>query len=397
MRIATAAVLALSAALLAPPAAAGAEAPARAAYHGTVVAGENPKTTPENKATGFHGQPLKVVPHPIGAASGEPTIGVDKKGDVFFPADNFDNADGAVAHTDLLRSTDRGKTWKNVSPTFQGQPTHQKSLDTYLYLDKDLGRVFFVDLLGGASQITRSDDQGTTWNEGFGAALGVNDHETITTGVPPAGFSLPLLDPTFPKLAYYCANTVAEVTCARSLDGGRTFTQVNSPFPTHITNNPPLSALCSSLTGHLITDKDGRLYVASSWNSPACDGRVFVAMSPDGGMTWNESVISDKVLNPEHEVTLAADKAGTIYATWDDSLHHLPYLAVSKDHGATWSKPIMIAPPGVTESNFPTIDASRPGRIAVGFPGSQRTSTTDTKRAWQYYMVVSSDADGANP
>ena len=62
---------------------------------------------------------------------------------------------------------------------------------------------------------------------------------------------------------------------------------------------------------------------------------------------------------------------------YTDALHHLPYLAVSKDHGATWGKPIMIAPPGVHESNFPTIDASRPGHIAIGFPGSQSTKPTD--------------------
>src|SRR4051794_13371460 len=145
MRPATALALG-AAAVLALPAAAGA-----AAYHGTVITGENPKTAPQNKPTGYKGEPLKVVAHPIGAESGEPTIGVDKKGAVFFPADNFDNPDGALAHTDLLRSTDHGRTWKNVSPMVAGQNTHTKSLDTYVYLDKDTGRVFFIDLLGGAS------------------------------------------------------------------------------------------------------------------------------------------------------------------------------------------------------------------------------------------------------
>src|SRR4051794_36767262 len=162
-------------ALLTLPGSAPAATSGSAAYHGTIVTGANPKTEPQNTPMGFRGQqPLRVVAHPIGADSGEPTIGVDKTGAVFFPADNFNNADGVLAHTDLLRSTDHGATWRNVSPTFDGQTTHQKSLDTYLYVDKDLGRVFFIDLLGGASQISRSDDRGATWSEGLGAALGVN-------------------------------------------------------------------------------------------------------------------------------------------------------------------------------------------------------------------------------
>jgi hypothetical protein len=57
----------------------------------------------------------------------------------------------------------------------------------------------------------------------------------------------------------------------------------------------------------------------------------------------------------------------------------------------------MIAPPGVHESNFPTIDASEPGHIAVGFPGSDSTRPSDPTRAWQYYMVVSANAGAPNP
>src|SRR4051812_33498042 len=242
------ALLASAALMAGAPAGAGASAPASAFYHGTVVSGANPTTAPAN--TLLRAGSLRVAARAIGAASGEPTIGVDRRGAVYFPADNFDSADGALAHTTLLRSTDQGASWQDVSPRIAGQPTHQKSLDTYLFVDKHYGRIFHMDLLGGATQLSMSDDQGATWTESVASAAGFNDHETLTTGVVPKLSGLTTSDPAFPKVVYYCANTVAAVTCSRSLDGGRTFAQVNSPFPDHVADNLPLSTLCSSLTGH---------------------------------------------------------------------------------------------------------------------------------------------------
>ena len=45
-------------------------------------------------------------------------------------------------------------------------------------------------------------------------------------------------------------------------------------------------------------------------------------------------------------------------------------MAVSTDHGKTFSDPLMIAPPGVNEVNFPVVTAGSEGRIAreLGFP-----------------------------
>src|SRR3954469_3698052 len=191
----------LASALLAAglPAAANAQAPAAAVYHGTPVRGENPKVAPANAPMPSTAAPLRVVAKPIGANSGEPTIGIDPKGAVYFPADNFDNPDGVLAHTTLLRSTDRGATWRDISPTIAGQPTHQKSLDTYLYVDKDYGRVFHMDLLGPATQLSMSDDQGAMWTESAAMAAGFNDHETLTTGVVPRFSGLTASDPAFPK------------------------------------------------------------------------------------------------------------------------------------------------------------------------------------------------------
>ena len=86
-----------------------------------------------------------------------------------------------------------------------------------------------------------------------------------------------------------------------------------------------------------------------------------------------------------------------LYMTWWDENDRLPYLTVSRDHGLTWSAPLMIAPPGVQEVNFPTIDAGDPGRIVIHFPGTVVGDRGDSQRPWNLYEVVSTNALDADP
>ncbi len=55
-----------------------------------------------------------------------------------------------------------------------------------------------------------------------------------------------------------------------------------------------------------------------------------------------------------HEVAVAADEAGNLFASWI-SIDDMPWMAYSRDQGDTWSEPMMVAPPGVNETGFPTI------------------------------------------
>lgn len=48
----------------------------------------------------------------------------------------------------------------------------------------------------------------------------------------------------------------------------------------------------------------------------------------------------------------------------------MPYLAISHDGGETWSKPMMVAAPGVTEAQLPDIAATPGGRVAMFYLGS---------------------------
>jgi hypothetical protein len=359
----------------------------------------NPDVAPENSVVDAPSPAITLQASMIGRESGEPTVGVTRKGTVFFPGDAFDTPGGAAARNLEFRSTDGGLTWTDVSPTAgnagNGTNTHPATLDTITYVDKDYDRVFSVDTLAAeGSVLSFSDDEGVTWTTSLALAAGVNDHETITTGVVPAGSNLVTIDPKFPKIVYYCVNTVAAVSCSRSLDGGLTFTQTNSPFPTHPTQNLPLSALCSSLTGHIQTDNKGDLFVHSAWNEIAGCGIPAVAVSKDGGTTWQDFTVSSAIKDNFNQTSLTVDPSGNLYDVWQDDKHNLPYLSVSRDLGKTWSTPVMVAPPGVKTTNFPDVAAGDDGRIALSFPGSTDADAnkSGSTAPWSYYVAFSSNA-----
>ena len=63
---------------------------------------------------------------------------------------------------------------------------------------------------------------------------------------------------------------------------------------------------------------------------------------------------------PEVAVTVDAD--GVVYGVWV-STDRLPYLVWSRDGGATWSDPVAVGAPGVTEDE-PRGRRGRGGRAA---------------------------------
>lgn len=374
-----------------------------AAYHGLRVKAET-ATPPANRAIRYTGRPLVLAQAYVGRDAAEPTLGVQKNGTIFTVAAAFDALPGNPPKNEpktlVMRSTDGGRTFHLDQPNVAGINTQNVSTDPYMYVEPETGRVFDLDLQGvNGAHLSFSSDGGKTWTESLLSTAGVNDHQTLVAGPAPEGNVIPLSDPTFQKVLYYCTNAIGYGSCVRSFDGGRTFTQTNQTG--YVAVNPQYlvtadldhnEGICGSLHGHAVVDRAGRLFLPRGY----CQIPM-MAISSDAAMTFQDVKVSD-ILMSGQQASVAVDRLGNLYYTFFSAKHALPYLTISRDHGAHWSTPLMIAPPGVHETNFPTIDVGDPGKIAITFPGTTSDEGHhDKTRPWNSYVVVSTDALSPNP
>lgn len=380
---------------LAVPQAAAAQGAGPQAYHGVPVPGTPPAVEVQSTPATYDGEALVVQGTYVGREAAEPTMGVDRLGRAFYAASAFDGVFGISAKTKVMRSVDGGVTWQDVNPKLPGtrEDLPPASLDPMVYVDRDTGRVFTIDLEGlVGSFLSFSDDGGTTWTSSALTSPGINDHQTLFAGPPPAGNpALTPRDPKFPKVLYYCVNQVTNTGCSASADGGITFT------PT-----APVPWTCAGCqTGHGVSDSSGRVFLPRGEIGfeiqPLMEGEPRIAISENGGLTWRISVVARNQFTASRHTAVAADAEDNLYYVWFEAEQRLPYLSISRDHGATWSTPLMIAPPGVHDVNFPMITAGDEGRIAITFPGTRVDDQDDITRTWDSYVVVSTNALDEDP
>lgn len=358
------------------------------AFH-PVKVGPDFQGTPANSPAKTLGTPIVVQTAPVGRNAAEPTIGVNKTGTAFFAAGDFDSEVAGLARTEVLRSKDGGKTWQSIQPQLiLGDTTEPPaSLDPYIYLEEDSGRLFSIDLYGGCSWLLYSDNEGLSWHRNIAACgIPVNDHQTLYSAPPPAGLSTL----GFPEVLYYCFNQVASTACGRSLDGGDTFLPAGAPAFLGV--DPNAGGFCGGLSGQLMADNNGRVFLPKGH----C-GSPWVAVSNDAALTWQQVLVNNYIPAADTHTAVAADAAGNLYYLWFDAVNRLPYLSISTNHGQTWGTPYMIAPPGVHEVNFPAIAAGDAGRIAITFPGTAVRGGADPNRPWNSYVMVSTNMLSSNP
>jgi hypothetical protein len=350
---------------------------------------------------------LSVQVVDVGRKAAEPTVGIQRDGTAYFAAADFDGiVAGTGARTELLRSKDGGLTWQSVqppAPVVKSVPP--ANADPYVWVDTTTDRVFNVDL-AGCGYMQASDDDGATWSTSLAGCGDSVDHQTVFGGPPPAGLKIPKVGTaSYPNVLYYCTNRVVDSRCSRSFDGGKTW--VTTATPAYPGFDPAESGICNGLHGHGVVDKDGRIFLPKGHCA-----KPYVSISEDGGDTWTRVRVSntpagEAVLPPfsyagaMQHTSVAVDEAGNVYYVWPDQTLR-PWLSVSTDHGRTWGKPMLIAPPGINEVNFPTVDAGAAGDIAITFVGSPSSSPGvlgggNAKRPWNYYVLSSTNALDAQP
>ena len=331
--------------------------------------------------------PLAVQAVPIGRDAHEPTIGVTRDGTAFMAAAAQDAAVPSQYRTQVMRSSDGGSSWSSVQPTAPViGTTPPTTVDPYLYVDPTTDRVFSIDLVhGGCSYVIYSDDKGDTWTQApASCAVAFNDRQTLVAGPPPEGITTS----GYPNVVYFCFNQALAASCARSLDGGDTWLPAGQPPFTGTEGDE----FCSALHGHLVTDSKGRVFVPRS----QC-GRIVIAVSDDAAQTWKVHDVTKLMRAADSSLAVAVDDADNLYYVWWDAIEHLPYMAVSRDHGQTWGPPLLVSPPGLQEVNFPAIDASGVGRVAITYPGSTDLTSQRSLRKWNMYVTTSMNALDARP
>lgn len=327
----------------------------------------------------------------VGMAAGEPTIGATNEGNLFYVA-----LPGSASK--VLKSTDEGQTWSDTSPVLpNGQNVHRISLDPYVYVDDAEGvdRIFTIDLTVACSYMSFSDDEGKSWiTNPLACGRPVNDHQTLFSGPPK---SSPTID--YPNALYYCWNDVASSSCSKSIDGGLTFRPTGFPAYPGVSTD---GEFCGGLHGHGHVDQQGNVYLPREYcNQP------WLAISRDEGTTWTNVQVADNGAVGS-DPSVAVDGKGNIYYLYIAS-DRLPYLVVSKNDGETWSEPMMVAAPGVTEANLPSLDVGlgRTGKIAMAYYGSENSryqrcepdceEKDYAKTTWNGYLSVSANALDGNP
>ncbi|HJR44147.1 MAG TPA: sialidase family protein [Actinomycetota bacterium] len=325
----------------------------------------------------------------VGVDALEPTLGITKKDDVFYAAANG-------TRNEVMLSSDGGKKWKPVSPQFGGRNVHAVSLDPYVWVDEDTGRVYTIDLTVACSLMSFSDDRGKSWTTNpLACGRPVNDHQTLFGGPPVSSSTV-----GYPNLIYYCWNDVATSSCGKSLDGGLTWHATGSPV-FHAGDGTEEQGVpnpdCGGLHGHGVVGRDGAIYLPKEHCL-----RPFLAISRDEGLTWERVRVSKKPVIWGPDPSVAVDNKGNIYYLFI-SRNRLPYLTYSRDGGKKWAEPMMVGMPGITETALATLDVGAPGKVGIVYYGTDDVDGPVDEREypnevmWDGFMTMSANVFDEKP
>lgn len=341
---------------------------------------------------------------PTGYATSETTIAATPNGALYFSPANSENS--------VALSTDKGAAWFLSSPQQMQYTSLWNTVDPDVIVDRRTGRVFWVHATGDlrtapilvdesplgwqAATATAyahgfqvySTGDGQNWVTADYQHEATGDWEKIYVGPPAAGAPRPS---GYPDVVYVCANAPLEVSgpgrdCYRSLDGGRTFTLVGYVLPTSSSPHdvcPPLAGGAGGGVG-----SDGTFYQPQS-----CEGGSWVAVSHDEAASWSWLPITGApgFKGLTSGLQLGVDYANNLYALWTDGSRL--ELAISRDGGKRWGRPLGVTAPGLREVDLPALTAAASGHVGIVYYGS----TDASAKKLTAYMTETSDALDQRP
>jgi hypothetical protein len=275
-------------------------------------------------------------------------------------------------------------TFTDVTPAGQAQVNE----DAILTIDHHTNRTHAAGLLIAGSNISLSDNDGTSWTQGGSPAPHSPDHETINGGPyhqpPPLGTGV-----VYKDAVYYCSQNIIQAAgafCSRSDTGGLAWNASVLVF---------VGSDCGAIHGHVKVGPDGVVYLPQR----ACGANQGMAVSFDNGATWQIERVPDSStvgLNSSDPSVAPAPDGKTLYYAYQDGFGN-PEVAVSSDHGkdGTWSPSTNVgAPFGIKNTKFPQMVVGDTDRAAVAFLGTttpgddQSSSFTGT---WYQYVAFTYD------
>jgi hypothetical protein len=281
-------------------------------------------------------------------------------------------------------------TWTDVTPAQQQEVNE----DAILFVDPGTHRTFATGLLVAGSNQSYSDDDGTTWNQGTYPEPHGPDHETVASG----RYALPLPAGAangYANAVYYCSQNIVQALgsfCSRSDDGGLTWNPSVTVFGA--------TGLCGAISGHLkVSPADGAVYVPqNSCTHPNNSSGQGGAVSLDNGQTWSYFSVPDTTARPPNTGTdpsIGIGAKGAVYEGFENGDGH-PVIAVSKDHGQTWSQPVDVGVPfGIQNSKFPEVVAGDNNRAAFAFLGTTTAGDDQSDKfvgVWHLYLAETFDS-----